>query len=221
MATTEGFRPDWAQKDFYAELGVKKDATAAEIKKAYRKLARTNHPDSNPGDSAESRAKHDKFKAVAEAYDVVGDPEKRKKYDEMRELYGAQGGFRGGFGGAGGGFNLDDLLRDRGGAGGAGGGIGDMFGDLFGGFGRGRGQGQARPQKGSDAETTATIGFTDAIDGVTISLRLTSDAPCPDCSGTGGKPGTKPHICPECEGAGFIVNSAGGGFSLQETCPKC
>jgi len=151
---------------------------------------------------------------------VPSDPEKRKKYDEMRELYGSQGGFRGGFGGAGGGFNLDDLLRDRGGAGGAGG-IGDMFGDLFGGFGRGRAQSQSRPQKGSDAETTATIGFTDAIDGVTISLRLTSDAPCPDCSGTGGKPGTKPHICPECEGAGFIVNSAGGGFSLQETCPRC
>jgi molecular chaperone DnaJ len=211
-----GFRADWAQKDFYAVLGVKKDATAAEIKKAYRKLARANHPDSNPGDDK----KHEKFKAVAEAYDVVGDAEKRKKYDEMRELYGS-GGFRGGFGGGGGGFNLDDLLRDRGGAGGPGGGIGDMFGDLFGGFSRGRTQAQPRPQKGSDVETTATIGFTDAIDGVTISLRLTSDAPCPDCNGTGGKPGTKPHICPECEGAGFVVSSAGGGFSLQETCPKC
>jgi molecular chaperone DnaJ len=141
MATTEGFRPDWAQKDFYAELGVKKDATNAEIKKAYRKLARANHPDSNPGDDA----KHDKFKTVAEAYDVVGDPEKRKKYDEMRELYGS-GGFRGGFGG-GGGFNLDDLLRDRGGAGGASGGIGDMFGDLFSGFGRGRTQAQPRRRR--------------------------------------------------------------------------
>jgi molecular chaperone DnaJ len=214
MATTEGFRADWAQKDFYDVLGVKKDATAAEIKKAYRKLARANHPDSNPGDAA----KHEKFKAVAEAYDVVGDAEKRKKYDEMRELYGS-GGFRGGFGGGGGGFNLDDLLRDRGGAGG--GGIGDMFGDLFGGFGRGRTQAQPRPQKGSDVETTATIGFTDAIDGVTISLRLTSDAPCPDCSGTGGKPGTRPRICPECEGAGFVVNTVGGAFSLNETCPKC
>jgi molecular chaperone DnaJ len=215
MATTEGFRADWAQKDFYAELGVKKDATNAEIKKAYRKLARSNHPDSNPGDDA----KHEKFKAVAEAYDVVGDPEKRKKYDEMRELYGS-GAFRGGFGGGGGGggFNLDDLLRDRAGAGG--GGIGDVFGDLFGGFGR-RTQTQARPQKGSDAEATATIGFNDAIDGVTISLRLTSDAPCPDCNGTGGKPGTKPHICPECEGAGFVVNSMGGAFSINETCPRC
>ncbi len=220
MATTEGFRADWAQKDFYAELGVKKDATGAEIKKAYRKLARLNHPDSNPGDTA----KHEKFKSVAEAYDVVGDAEKRKKYDEMRELYGSgaagwQG--RGGGGGAGGGFNLDDLLRDRGGAGGAGGGIGDVFGDLFGGFGGRRTQTQSRPQKGSDAETVATIGFTDAIDGVTISLRLTSDAPCPDCNGTGGKPGTRPHICPECEGAGFVVNNMGGAFSVNETCPRC
>ncbi len=221
MATTEGFRADWAQKDFYAELGVKKDASIADIKKAYRKLARANHPDSNPGDTA----KHDKFKAVAEAYDVVGDAEKRKKYDEMRSLYG---GFRGGFGGGtgggggGGGFNLDDLLRDRGGAGGAGG-VGDLFGDLFGGFGRGgqRTQAQPRPQKGADVETTATIGFTDAVDGVTISLRLTSDAPCPDCQGTGGKAGTRPRICPECEGAGYTVNDMGGAFSVNETCPKC
>src|SRR3954454_3949011 len=155
-----GFRADWANKDFYAVLGVKKDATADEIKKAYRKLARANHPDSNPGDTA----RHEKFKSVAEAYDVVGDPEKRKKYDEMRELYGS-GAFRGGFGGGGGGggFNLDDLLRDRGGApgggGGAGGGIGDMFAALFGGFARGRTQ-TSSPQKGSDAETIATIGFT-------------------------------------------------------------
>ena len=72
-----------------------------------------------------------------------------------------------------------------------------------------------------DVETTATIGFTDALEGVTISLRLTSDAPCPDCNGTGGEPGTKPRICPECEGAGFVVNTVGGGFSLNETCPGC
>src|SRR3954451_4895726 len=102
MATTEGFRADWAQKDFYAELGVKKDATTAEIKKAYRKLARQNHPDSSPGDTA----KHEKFKTVAEAYDVVGDTETRKKYEKMREFYGS-GAFRGDFGGgaSGGGFN--------------------------------------------------------------------------------------------------------------------
>ncbi len=215
MSTTDGMRADWANKDFYAQLGVKKDASADEIKKAYRKLARANHPDSHPGDTA----KHDTFKSVAEAYDVVGDPEKRKKYDEMRELYGGNG-FRGGVGGAGGagGFDLSDLLRERAGGGG---GFGDMFGDIFGGSaGRGRPQ-QRRPQKGSDVETTATISFTDALEGVTISLRLTSDAPCPDCSGTGGKPGTRPHICPECEGSGFVVASVGGAFSMNETCPAC
>jgi molecular chaperone DnaJ len=209
----EGFRADWAQKDFYQVLGVKKDATADEIKKAYRKLARANHPDSNPGDTA----KHDTFKAVAEAYDVVGDADKRKKYDEMRELYGS--GARGGFGGgAGGGFNLDDLLRDRAGSGG---GFGDMFGDLFGGGRRGGGQQVRRPTKGADVETTATISFTDAMDGVTISLRLASDAPCPACQGTGGKPGTRPHICPQCEGAGYVTVSTGGAFSMNETCPHC
>ncbi|WKN48201.1 molecular chaperone DnaJ [Nocardioides sp. Arc9.136] len=220
MSTDDGFRADWAQKDFYAELGVKKDATAEEVKRAYRRLARANHPDSNPGDTA----KHEKFKAVAEAYDVVGDPEKRKKYDEMRSLYGS-GGFRGGFGGGGfggggaggpGGINLEDLLRERAGGGG---GFGDMFGDLFG-AGR-RTQQTRRPQKGADIETTATIGFTEAIEGVTVSLRLSSDAPCPTCSGTGGKPGTKPKVCPECEGAGYVVGSAGGAFSINETCPRC
>ena len=210
MADTDGMRADWAQKDFYAELGVKKDATTDEIKKAYRKLARANHPDSNPGDTA----KHDRFKQVAEAYDVVGDAEKRKKYDEMRSLYASGGGFRGG-GGGGGGFNLEDLLRERTGGGG---GVGDMFGDLFGGA---RRQQARRPVKGPDAETSATISFTDAMDGVTVALRLTSDAACPDCQGTGGKPGTKPHICPECEGAGFVVASVGGAFSMNETCPMC
>ena len=214
-----GIRAEWATKDYYAELGVDKKATQAEIKKAYRKLARANHPDSNPGDSAESRAKHEKFKAVAEAYDVLGDEEKRKKYDEVQRLYG--GGFRGGFpggspGGDGGvGFDLGDLLRDRAG------GFGDLFGDLFGGGGGGRQRSRTRPLRGADVETNATIDFTDALQGVTISLRLTSDAACPDCHGTGGKPGTQPRICPECEGAGFIVNSTGGGFSINETCPRC
>ena len=222
--SSDGFKADWAQQDFYAVLGVKKDAAAADIKKAYRKLAKDNHPDSHPGDSA----KHDKFKKIAEAYDVVGDPEKRPKYDEMRRLYGSGGfgqqrggGFPGG-GGGGGGFNLDDLLRDRGGSGGSGGsgGIGDMFGDLFGGGGQRRTQAR-RPRKGADVETSATIGFTDAIDGVTISLRLTSDAACPACSGTGGKPGTRPHICSTCEGAGYVTASMGGAFSMNETCPAC
>lgn len=218
MSAADGFRADWAEKDFYAVLGVKKDATQDEIKKSYRKLARASHPDSNPGDTK----KHDMFKRVAEAYDVVGDPEKRKKYDEMRQLYGSGGGgSRGGFGsrppgGSAGGFDINDLMRERGG----GGGFGDMFGDFFGAGGRGRAQ-QARPARGADVDATATISFTDALDGVTISLRLTSDAPCPDCSGTGGKPGTKPRICAQCEGAGYVVASVGGAFSMNETCPAC
>ena len=211
--STDGIRTDWANKDFYAELGVTRQATQAEIKKAYRKLARANHPDSNPGDTA----KHEKFKAVAEAYDVIGDEEKRKKYDEVRHLYGG-GGFRGGFPGGtspdGAGFDLGDLLRDRAG------GFGDLFGDIFGSRGGGQ-RNRARAVRGADVESSATLGFIDALDGVTISLRLTSDAACPDCHGTGGKPGTQPKICPECEGAGFIVNSTGGGFSMNETCPRC
>lgn len=210
MSDKDGFRADWAQKDFYKVLGLKKDAAGADIKKAYRKLARDNHPDTHPGDDA----RHDRFKAVAEAYDVVGDPAKRGKYDEMRSLYASGGGF-GRPTGAGGGFSVDDLLRDRAG----GGGFGDMFGDMFGG-GQRRPQ-QPRPAKGADVETSATISFVDAVDGVTVSLRLTSDAPCPDCNGTGGKAGTKPRICSHCEGAGSVVSSMGGAFSLNETCPVC
>lgn len=228
MSSTDGFRADWAQKDFYAVLGVAKDASAEAIKKAYRKLARENHPDSHPGDTA----KHERFKAVAEAYDVVGDTEKRAKYDEMRRLY-AGGGFPGGFGGggfpAGGGqtFNLDDLLRQQGG-----GGLGDMFGDLFGagagagagtsggGFNGGFGRGRRRATAGADVETTATVGFAEALHGVTISLRLTSQAACEACRGSGGKPGTKPRTCPQCDGAGQ-VSSGMGAFSINETCPAC
>ena len=212
----ESVRADWATKDFYKVLGVSKAATAAEIKKAYRKLARQNHPDSNPGDEA----KHETFKAVAEAYDVLGDPEKREAYDEYRTQV-STGPFPGGFGGGGfrppGGFDISDVIR------GHAGGFGDVFGDIFSGGGGSQRpqQSRARPVRGPDAETTATIGFTDSIEGVTISLRLTSDSPCPECKGTGGKPGTKPHICPTCEGAGFVVSGVGGAFTLNETCPTC
>ena len=191
----DGIRSDWATKDFYKELGVAKTASQDEIKKAYRKLARANHPDSHPGDTA----KHERFKAVAEAYDVIGDTDKRKKYDQAREMFG-RGGFAGaGFGGGGGGgfpgggfgggVSMEDLLRERGGGGG-GGGFGDLFGDLFGGGGRGRSRGP-RPSKGADLETTATIGFIEALDGATVSLRVSSDGACATCRGTGGKPGTQ------------------------------
>src|SRR3954454_20928418 len=208
-------RADWATKDFYQVLGVAKSATAADIKKAYRKLARENHPDSNPGDAR----KHETFKAVAEAYDVLGDVDKRKAYDDYRSQV-ASGPFPGGFGGGGfrppGGFDIDDVIR------GHAGGFGDVFGDFLSGTARRQtNQSRARAVRGSDVETTATIGFTDSIEGVTISLRLTSDAPCPESKGTGAKPGTQPHICQTCEGAGFVVSGVGGAFSLNETCPTC
>jgi len=218
---------NWATKDFYKVLGVSKDAGADEIKKAYRKLARANHPDSNPGD----RVAEDRFKAIAEAYDVVGDPPKRKQYDELRAAVGSgfpAGGFPGGFGGgragggAGGGqpFDLDDFLRQQGGGGG---GFGDLFGSMFGGGGGGGGgrTRRAQPRRGADIESDATIGFREAIEGVTISLRLTSEAPCPDCSGTGARAGTVPRVCPECEGAGMVAASVGGAFTMNETCPAC
>ncbi len=202
---------DWANKDFYKALGVAKDADQASIKKAYRKLARENHPDSKPGD----KAAEDRFKQVAEAYDVIGDTAKRKEYDELRSMYsgvgaGGFGGFPGGFGGQGGsagGFDVSDL-----------------FGDLFNRGGGTGGQTRSRvprPARGADLETETTVSFDDALAGSTITLRLSSDAPCATCSGTGGKPGTRPHVCTTCEGAGVVVSSVGGGFSMNETCPEC
>ncbi len=211
MGANDGVRADWVNKDFYKVLGVSKDASEADIKKAYRKLARENHPDSNLGDDA----KVEKFKAVAEAYDVVGDAEKRKKYDEVRSYSG--GGFGGGGGAGQGGFDLSDLFGQRGAQGG-GAGLGDMFGDMF--TGGGRGQRQRRPSKGQDLETSTTLDFVDALEGATITLALTGESACPTCQGTGGKPGTKPHVCARCEGAG-AVNVSAGGFSMNETCPVC
>jgi molecular chaperone DnaJ len=206
---------EWANKDFYKVLGVAKDASAADIKKAYRTLARTHHPDSRPGD----RDAEEKFKEIAEAYDVLGDEKKRKEYDELRAAVAA-GGF-GPFTGTGttGGqpFDLNDLFGGAGGGGG--GGFSDLFGTVFGG-GRTRTRQQA-PRRGADVETDATISFNDAIDGVTVSLRLSSDAPCPDCSGTGARAGTVPRVCPECQGVGMVAASVGGAFTMNETCPTC
>ncbi len=210
---------DWANKDFYKVLGVAKDAPADEIKKAYRKLARANHPDSHPGDTAAE----ERFKSIAEAYDVVGDPEKRTQYDEMRSA------FSGGFGpftttgqpGGGRGFDVNDIFGANrgGGGGGGGGGFGDIFGTMFGGG--GQRTTRTQPRRGADIETEATIGFADSIDGVTVSLRLTSDAPCPDCSGTGARAGTVPRVCPDCDGVGMRAASVGGAFTMNETCPAC
>jgi len=210
---------DWANKDFYKTLKVPQDASSADIKKAYRKLARANHPDSKPGD----KVAEERFKAIAEAYDVVGDETKRKKYDEMRAAGFGAHGFGGGFSGGRAGtrqptgqpFDINDFLGGQGGAGG----LGDVFGGMFGGGGaRSR---TTQPRRGADIETEATIGFSDAIEGVTVALRLSSDAPCPDCSGTGAKSGTVPRVCPECEGVGMVAASVGGAFTMNETCPMC
>ncbi|MFK0297200.1 molecular chaperone DnaJ [Streptomyces sp. NPDC090442] len=213
---------DFVEKDYYKVLGVPKDATEAEIKKAYRKLARENHPDANKGDAkAEER-----FKEISEANDVLGDAKRRKEYDEARALFG-NGGFRPGPGG-GGSFNFDlgDLFGGAGGAGGSGsgsgaGGFGGGLGDVFGGlFNRGGTGTRTQPRRGQDIESEVTLSFTEAVDGATVPLRMSSQAPCKACSGTGDKNGT-PRVCPTCVGTGQISRGAGGGFSLTDPCADC
>ena len=211
---------DWLEKDFYKVLDVPKDASADEIKKKYRKLARQLHPDKNPGDAkAEER-----FKEVSEAYDVLSDDKKRSEYDEARTLF-ASGGGRGfgggGFGGGGypGGFgggstyDFGDIFgADEGG-------LGDILGNIFN---RGRGGTRAsrQPRRGQDVESEITLGFDDALDGATVPLRLASDAPCSSCHGTGARAGTVPRLCPSCDGSGQVTTNAGG-FAFAEPCFDC
>ncbi|MCX5227157.1 molecular chaperone DnaJ [Streptomyces sp. NPDC006553] len=211
---------DFVEKDYYKVLGVPKDATEAEIKKAYRKLARENHPDANKNDAkAEER-----FKEISEANDILGDPKKRKEYDEARALFG-NGGFRSPGGPGGGSFNFDlgDLFGGTqggagGGFGGGGGGIGDVFGGLFN---RGAGAGtRTQPRRGQDIESEVTLSFTEAIEGATVPLRMSSQQPCTACSGTGDKNGT-PRVCPTCVGTGQVSRGSGGGFSLTDPCVDC
>ena len=206
---------EWADKDYYADLGVSKSAGQEEIKKAYRKLARDNHPDTHPGDSkAEER-----FKKVSEAYSVIGDADKRREYDELRSAL-AGGGFRfpGGPGGAGGfDFNVSDIFGEGGGGGG--------FGDFLNGFvNRGGGAGGAgrasRPRRGADVETEITLDFREAAKGVTIPLQLTNPSPCTTCHGSGAKPGTHPVTCGTCHGSGF-TNEQRGAFGFSAPCPDC
>jgi len=199
---------DYVEKDYYAALGVPKDASAADIKKAYRKLATSLHPDKNPGDApAEAR-----FKEVSEAYDVLADDAKRREYDEARSLFGA-GGFRGGNfpgGAAGQGvpFDLGDLLGR--------GGFGDVLGGLFGGRG-GAGRG---PRRGADVETDVTLAFGDALRGVTVPVRLTTQGACESCRGSGAAAGTTPRTCPTCSGQGVTTRNQGG-FAFSEPCRTC
>ena len=217
---------DFVEKDYYAALGVAKDADAAAIKKAYRKLARDLHPDKNPGNAqAEAR-----FKEVSEAYDVLSDPAKRKEYDEARSLFAGGfggpfggGGFRPGGGGQPGGngmpFDMSDLFGGRGA--GAGGGLGDLFADLFGSSGGGsRRGGGAGPVKGQDASAEVQLGFEEAVRGTTLPLQLSGPATCRTCRGSGARPGTAPRACPTCGGTGHTTVNQGG-FAFSEPCRDC
>ena len=209
-------RREWFDKDYYAVLGVPKNASAAEVKKAYRKLAQQHHPDTKQGDpDAEAR-----FKEISAAYDVLGDPEKRTSYDRVREM-GASGfgpGFGrpgpGGPGGAGGAWpggvryeqvNVDDM--------------GDLFGGLFGGAAR-RGGRRPASQRGADLETTVTVPFEDAMTGTTAPIRIDGPAVCSRCHGSGAEPGTQPITCPRCQGSGEIAENQGF-FSMSRPCPQC
>ena len=207
-------------KDYYAVLGVSASASQDEIKKQYRKLAAKHHPDKNPTDSKAA----DRFKDISEAYQVLGDAEKRKQYDEMRRL-GAFGGFGGarsgarpgaagsrGDGGTGfsGGFRFEEV--DLGGLGG----LGDIFGSMFGG-----GQRRSRePERGQDVEVTLEVPFRTAALGGKVNIDLEVNEECPVCKGTGGAPGSKMQTCPECGGRGTI-SFGQGGFAVQRPCPQC
>jgi molecular chaperone DnaJ len=197
---------EWFEKDYYKTLGVPSTATPKEITSAYRKLAKKHHPDTNPGDD-------ELFKEITAAYDVLGDADKRKEYDEVRTLGPQAGGFPGGFGGGGGGFPGGGTYRVED--------VGD-FGDLFGGlFGRGRrGGGQTGPQRGADVEAELHLTFEDAVRGVTTSVNLTTDARCHTCGGSGSAPGTRPDPCPRCGGTGSLQDDQGL-FSLSQICPQC
>lgn len=217
-------------KDFYAVLGVSASASQDEIKKQYRKLAAKLHPDKNPNDAKAA----DRFKEISEAYQTLGDPEKRKQYDQMRQL-GAFGGF-GGFGGGGsrsgarpgagagagtsGNFRFEDF--DIGGLGGLGDIFSSMFGSGAGGTGgpsgaRGRSKG---PERGQDVEAQLQIPFRVAALGGKVPIEIEVNEECSTCHGSGAAPGAKLQTCPECKGRGTI-SFGQGGFAVQRPCPMC
>jgi molecular chaperone DnaJ len=182
-------------ESYYETLGVAKNASADDLKKAYRKLARQYHPDRNPGDAdAEKR-----FKEVQGAYDVLSDPEKRKQYDSFGSTNGRPGP-----------TNVDFGDFD----------LGDIFGGLFGGA-RGRGgNAQPRGQRGSDVEVEVRVSFEDSLKGIQTTVPVSLELACHTCHGTGAAPGTAPKRCPNCDGTGVVATSQGL-FALQQPCPLC
>jgi molecular chaperone DnaJ len=186
----------------YDVLGVPRTATDDEVKKAYRKLARENHPDANQGDAAAE----ERFKEIQGAYDVLSDAEKRRQFD----TFGANGSRGGGTGGPGpGGFTYENVD------------LSDLLGQFGGIFGRGGGR-RARPQpeRGADLESRVRLSFEDALAGAQVRVPVEIDAPCHTCHGTGAEPGTSPITCPVCGGSGTVSDSHGL-FALSQPCPRC
>jgi molecular chaperone DnaJ len=204
---------EWFEKDYYKTLGLEPEASAKEITKAYRKLARDLHPDKNPGDTvAEER-----FKEVAAAYDVLGDEATRAEYDEVRAM-GPMAGMRAGAGGGPGPGGFTFNVEDLGGAGG----LGDLFGNMFGRGARSPGGSASGvgPRRGADITAQLTVGFEDAAKGLTTTLYLTTDAQCGTCHGSGARPGTSPTVCSACGGRG-VVDDNQGMFSFSTPCRAC
>jgi molecular chaperone DnaJ len=189
--------------DYYKTLGVDKKASAEEIKKAYRKLARKYHPDRNPDDK-QSEAR---FKEISQAYDVLGDPEKRKQYDNGSGPFATGAGPGGGFGGFGN-FDFDGSS------------MGDILSNLFGGAAGGRRARKPRAERGADLEAQVSITFDQAVAGAQVPLQVPMHATCATCRGTGAKPGTTPSVCPRCEGRG-IETQGQGMFSISQPCSRC
>ncbi len=187
--------------DYYKTLGVGKNASDEEIKKAYRKLARQYHPDRNPGD----KPAEERFKEISQAHDVLSDAEKRKQYDRGTGPFGF---------GAPGGFDPASF----------GGGFSDILTNLFGGAaGAARGRGRQGPpgvSRGRDLETEVTLSFADAVSGAQVPLAVPTATACPTCHGTGARPGTAPKVCPVCEGRGIEAQSQGI-FSISQPCSNC
>jgi molecular chaperone DnaJ len=191
-------------ESLYDTLGVKKGASADEIKKAYRKLARQYHPDTNQGD----KAAEEHFKQVQTAYDVLSDDEKRKAYDRFGSTNG-----RGAAGPGGANVDFGDLgdLGDI---------LGGIFGNVAGATRGGRGRGRTQAVRGADVETEVRLSFEDSLRGAEAKVPVELTVACSECGGTGAQPGTAPVICPDCNGRG-VTSESQGLFALSQPCPRC